>query len=83
MLWYKKHGHNYDWFKRISETGVKVKALDDLPEMLYIDEFYYDMYISCGTSVSNIISYCNLYDFSVEEILDSIKILGCIDSKVR
>jgi len=63
---------------RLQATGVKVKALDTLPEIDVVDEFYLDMYNSCGTDFSAILAYCGLYEQTNEEIIEAVKIMKMV-----
>lgn len=63
-------------------TGVHVKALDTMPELLDVDLFYLDMYRACGSNFSNLNIYCSLYGFSNEETLEALDIMLNIAQRV-
>ena len=62
----------------MAETGVNVKVLDSMPELLEIDEFYLNMFNACNTNFQNIETYCNLYGFDNEEIIEAVEIMSTI-----
>lgn len=66
----------------MAETGVNVKALDSLPELLYAEEFYYTMYGQCGAKFDSIVTYCSLFNLTPEETLEAIDILNKINTRV-
>jgi len=55
--------------------GVKVKALDTLPETCEAEDFFIEVYTMCGNSITDIISYCKLLGLSREDITDTIKVI--------
>jgi hypothetical protein len=57
---------------------VKVKALEQQPELLEADIFYYDMFAVCGSSVSETKAYCELFGLDREETLEAIEMMRTI-----
>lgn len=65
-------------------TGVHVKALDTFPgDLLEIDNFYMEMFAITGANFPNVQTYCSLFGFSSEEVLDSVKIMKLIEVGVK
>jgi hypothetical protein len=66
----------------MASTGVNVKVLDSFPILISHDQFYLEMFTSCGYDLSAILSYCSLYKLTNEEIIGAIAILKLIHNKV-
>lgn len=67
----------------MAADGVRVKALESMPELLQIDIFYLDMYCICGTSFNDINTYCDLYGLSKRETLEAVTIMLKVNKRVQ
>jgi len=83
MLWYRKHGHNVDWYLRVAAKGAHVKALDTEPHLTHCELFYYNMHTACGNDINKIKSFCELHLMTFDEIIESLYILQDISFRVN
>lgn len=67
----------------MSSNQVNVKALDDYPDLLEIELFYKDMFLTCQTDFTKIAKYCEIHDMSKDEIIEASLILNNISTKVK
>jgi hypothetical protein len=68
---------------RIAKTGVHVKALDDLPELTDVDDFYLEMFKSCKDNFLSAVVYCELYGFTNDETLEAVQMMQAINHSVN
>lgn len=63
----------------MARTGVHVKALENRPELIDVDEFYRTMFNSCKSDLLSIVTYCDLYGFTSEETVEAIEVMQIIN----
>ena len=63
-------------------TGVNVKALESLPELQMVDDFYNQMYDLC-TGTQTTMEYCKLHNMTNHEIVEALFILSRISLMVE
>jgi len=75
----RRHGEKISWYLRLEKKGVRVKALEDLPDLSELEQFYLELYNLTGGKASEMVALSSLYGMGNDETFFAIKTIKIIE----